>query len=56
VKTGIPPGLSEDYALSTEKEIVAILEAMNRCYQVDPRKRSPARDIVSILENTASHA
>lgn len=55
VKAGIPPKFSDD-DFSKEPDIVAIVEAISRCYELDPRKRSSARDIVSILEQAALHA
>ena len=53
VKKGIPPMLdrfgSKFYTTSDKPAISAMREAINKCYQPDPTKRSSAREITNIL-------
>ena len=49
VKRGIPPILDKIYSTSNQPAVVAMREAVNKCYQPDPQKRSSAREIATGL-------
>jgi hypothetical protein len=53
VQKGIPPLFDrfgpEFYSISKEPTIVALREAVKKCYQPDPQKRSSAREIATYL-------
>ena len=49
VKNGIPPTLHKFYRNSNAKAIVAIREAIQRCYEGNPEYRKSARDVANGL-------
>lgn len=52
VKKGVMPTIPEEVMNSTEEEVVAIREAMLKCYAVDPSKRPSAREIADTFQST----
>lgn len=51
VKQGILPTIPEEIMDSLDPEIVAIRDAMLRCYTYDPRERPSAREIANSLQH-----
>jgi serine/threonine protein kinase len=51
VQQGILPVIPNEISLSSNPEIVAVREAMLRCYEKEPRDRPSAREIATDLES-----
>lgn len=50
VKQGILPTIPASVLQSTDKEVVAIREAMLQCYKFNPKERLSARIIANVLQ------
>jgi len=51
VKKGMLPTIPEEVMKSTDEEVIAIRDAMLRCYSVDPIKRPSAREIANTFQS-----